>query len=157
MLLRGAALLALLSIFVRDPDKTLLDGTTQPCADVKETTSGVPAVHVYAFDAAKAKTVRSSLAVLDTVDWENGGPALRAASAEYDRLMTRVDRARKLGSAMSNGNGDFEIFVPQVDSVLVFAEAKPGGDEPFFFSSRVFATRGQEEVRVVLLMCNESR
>jgi hypothetical protein len=156
LFLRGAALLGLLTLFQSPPEKTLLDGSVQPCADTKESTSGVPAVHVYAFDAAKAKTVRASLDVIDTLDWENGGTALRKASAEYDRLMQRVQRSRSLGYATSNGNGDFEIMVPQVDSVLVFAEAKPGTSEPFFFASRTYAVRGEEEVRVILLMCNES-
>jgi hypothetical protein len=156
MFLRGLALLALLPILSRAPETTLLDGTAQPCADVRASTSGVPGVHVYAFDAAKVPTIRASLAVIDTLDWENGGVALRAASAEYDRLMARVNRARKLGRATSNGNGDFEITVPQLDSVLVFAEANPG-DDPFYFSSKVVAASGQDEVRVILLMCNESR
>ncbi len=156
MFLRGAALLSLLSLSVSVPEKTLLDGTAQPCADVRETTSGVPGVHVYAFDAAKVPTIRASLAVIDTLDWENGGVALRAASAEYDRLISRVNRARKLGRATSNGNGDFEITVPQLDSVLVFGEAN-AGDDPFYFSSKVVTASGQDEVRVILLMCNESR
>ena len=55
---------------------------------------------------------------------------------------------------MSNGNGDFEITVPQTDSVLVFGEAKLPG-EPFYYSSKVVSSTGQEEVRVILLMCNQ--
>jgi hypothetical protein len=137
------------------PEKTLLDGSAQPCADVKETTSGVPGVRVYAFNAAKVPTIRKSLFVLDTLEWEAGDPdAMRAASREYDRLIAAVRRAPKLGYAMSNGNGDFEITVNQTDSVLVFGEAKWPG-EPFYYSAKVVGAVGQEEVRVVLLMCNQ--
>jgi hypothetical protein len=137
------------------PAKTLLDGSAQPCADVKETTSGVPGVHVYAFNAKKVPAIRKSLFVLDSLDWENGDPAaMRAASREYDRLLSQVRKARTLGYAMSNGNGDFEITVPQMDSVLVFGEANMPG-EPFYYSSKVVGATGQEEVRVVLLMCSQ--
>ncbi len=155
MFLRGAALLGLLSISLPDPGKTLLDGSAQPCADVKETTSGVPGVHVYAFNAKKIPAIRKSLFVLDTLEWEAGDPAaMRAASREYDRLLSLVRKARTLGYATSNGNGDFEITVTQTDSVLVFGEAKWPG-EPFYYSSKVVGATGQEEVRVVLLMCNQ--
>jgi hypothetical protein len=137
------------------PEKALLDGSAQPCADVKETTSGVPGVRVYAFNAAKVPAIRKSLFVLDTLEWEAGDPdAMRAAAREYDRLLASVRRAPKLGYAMSNGNGDFEIMVNQTDSVLVFGEAKWPG-EPFYYSSKVVGAMGQEEVRVVLLMCNQ--
>jgi len=153
--LRGAALFGLLSLVHPLPEKTLLDGSAQPCADVKETTSGVPGVHVYAFNAKKISAIRRSLFVLDSLDWENGDPdAMRAASREYDRLLSRVRAARMLGYATSNGNGDFEITVTQIDSVLVFGEAKWPG-EPFFYSAKVVGAIGQEEVRVVLLMCNQ--
>jgi len=155
VLLRGVALLGLLSLFHVFPEKTLLDGSAQPCADVKETTSGIPGVHVYAFNAAKIPAIRKSLFVLDTLDWESGDPdAMRGAAVEYNRLLSLVRRARTLGYATSNGNGDFEIMVPQTDSVLVFGEAKMPG-EPFYYSSRVVGATGQEEVRVVLLMCNQ--
>lgn len=155
MFLRGAALLGLLSLIQPVPEKTLLDGSAQPCADVKETTSGVPGVHVYAFNAKKVPAIRKSLYVLDTLEWENGDPvAMRAASREYDRLLSNVRKARTLGYATSNGNGDFEITVTQTDSVLVFGEAKWPG-EPFYYSSKVVGATGQEEVRVVLLMCNQ--
>jgi len=81
VLLRGAALLGLLSLIQPFPEKTLLDGSAQPCADVKETTSGVPGVHVYAFNAEKIPSIRKSLFVLDTLEWESGDPvAMRAAS-----------------------------------------------------------------------------
>lgn len=152
---REAALLAVLSMVHPLPEKTLLDGSAQPCADVKETTSGVPGVHVYAFNAKKVPAIRRSLFVLDSLDWENGDPdAMRAASREYDRLLSRVRAARTLGYATSNGNGDFEITVTQTDSVLVFGEAK-WPDQPFFYSAKVVAATGQEEVRVILLMCNQ--
>ncbi len=155
MFLRGAALLGLLSISLPDPGKTLLDGSAQPCADVKETTSGVPGVHVYAFNTKKIPAIRKSLFVLDTLEWESGDPAaMRAAAVEYDRLLSLVRRARTLGYATSNGNGDFEIMVPQTDSVLVFGEARMPG-EPFYYSSKVVGATGQDEVRVVLLMCNQ--
>jgi len=153
--LRGLALFSLLSLIHPVPEKTLLDGSAQPCADVKESTSGVPGVHVYAFNAKKIPAIRKSLFVLDTLEWENGDPdAMRAASREYDRLMSQVRKARTLGYATSNGNGDFEITITQTDSVLVFGEAKWPG-EPFYYSAKVVAATGQEEVRVVLLMCNQ--
>jgi hypothetical protein len=148
-------LLGLLSLVHPLPEKTLLDGSAQPCADVKETTSGVPGVHVYAFNAKKIPAIRKSLFVLDTLEWESGDPvAMRAAAREYDRLLSLVRGARTLGYATSNGNGDFEITVTQTDSVLVFGEAKWPG-EPFYYSSKVVGATGQDEVRVVLLMCNE--
>ena len=155
MFLRGIALFGLLSLIHPVPEKVLLDGSAQPCADVKATTSAVPAVHVYAFNAMKIPAIRKSLYVLDTLEWENGDPdAMRAASREYDRLLSQVRKARTLGYATSNGNGDFEITVNQTDSVLVFGEAKWPG-EPFYYSAKVVAATGQEEVRVVLLMCNQ--
>jgi hypothetical protein len=153
--LRGAALLTLLSLAHTVPEKTLLDGSAQPCADVKESTSGVPGVHVYAFNAAKIPTIRKSLNALDSLDWENGNPdAMRAAAIEYDKLLTRVRNAKAIGYAMSNGNGDFEITVNQMDSVLVFGEARMPG-EPFYYSAKTVGAVGHDEVRVVLLMCNQ--
>jgi hypothetical protein len=153
--LRGAALFGLLSLVHPLPEKTLLDGSAVPCADSRETTSGVPGVHVYAFNAKKIPAIRKSLFVLDSLDWENGDPtAMRAAAREYDRLLSRVRAAKTLGYATSNGNGDFEITVTQTDSVLVFGEAKWPG-EPFYYSAKVVGATGQEEVRVVLLMCNQ--
>jgi hypothetical protein len=152
---RGAVLVGLLSLVHPLPEKTLLDGSAQPCADVKETTSGIPGVHVYAFNAKKIPAIRKSLFVLDTLEWENGDPdVMRAASREYDRLLSLVRGARTIGYATSNGNGDFEITVTQTDSVLVFGEAKWPG-EPFYYSSKVVGATGQDEVRVVLLMCNQ--
>jgi hypothetical protein len=153
--LRGAALLVLMSLTHPVPEKILLDGSAQPCADVKESTSGVPGVHVYAFNAKKILPIRKSLYVLDTLDWESGDPvAMRAASAEYDKLLVQVRKARAIGYATSNGNGDFEITVNQTDSVLVFGEARMPG-EPFYYSSKIVGAIGQEEVRVVLLMCSQ--
>lgn len=155
MLFRGVALVGLLSLVHPLPDKTLLDGTAVPCADARTTTSGVPGVHVYAFNARKIPAIRRSLFVLDTLEWETGDPAaMRAAAVEYERLLSQVRRARTLGYATSNGNGDFEISVTQTDSVLVFGEARMPG-EPFYYSAKVVASTGQEEVRVVLLMCNQ--
>jgi len=137
------------------PEKTLIDGSAVPCADSRETTSGVPGVHAYAFNAKKIPAIRKSLFVLDTLDWESGDPdAMRAASREYDRLLSLVRGAKTLGYATSNGNGDFEITVTQTDSVLVFGEAKMPG-EPFYYGAKVVPGIGQEEVRVVLLMCNQ--
>ena len=153
--LRGAALVGLLSIFHPLPEKTLLDGSAQPCADVKATTSGVPGVHVYAFNAAKIPAIKKSLFVLDTLDWEAGNPdAMRAAAVEYNRLMSLVRKAKTLGYATSDGNGNFEIIVPQMDSVLVFGEAKMPG-EPFYYAAKTVGAMGQEEVRVELLMCSQ--
>jgi hypothetical protein len=155
VLLRVAALITLVSLAHPLPEKTLLDGTAVPCADSRKTTSGVPAVHVYAFNAKKIPAIRKSLFALDTLDWESGDPdAMRAAAVQYDRLLRLVRGARTLGYATSNGNGDFEITVNQTDSVLVFGEAKMPG-EPFFYSAKVVGATGQEEVRVMLLMCNQ--
>ena len=155
MFFRSAALVTLLSLLHPVPEKTLLDGSAQPCADSREATSGVPGVHVYAFNAKKIPAIRKSLFVLDTLEWENGDPAaMRAAAVEYDRLLASVRKARTIGYATSNGNGDFEITVNQTDSVLVFGEARMPG-EPFYYSSKVVGAIGQEEVRVVLLMCNQ--
>jgi len=67
------------------------------------------------------------------------------------RLCSTFDCSRY---ATSNGNGDFEITVTQTDSVLVFGEAKMPG-EPFYYSAKVVGAMGQEEVRVMLLMCNQ--
>jgi hypothetical protein len=155
VLLRGVALASLLSLVHPAPEKTLLDGSAVPCADSRTSTSGVPGVHVYAFNAQKIPTIRKSLNALDTLEWEAGDPAImRAAAIEYDRLLSRVRNAKAIGYAMSNGNGDFEITVNQTDSVLVFGEARMPG-EPFYYSSKVVGSVGQEEVRVVLLMCNQ--
>jgi hypothetical protein len=138
------------------PTKTLLDGTAQLCPeeDAKGDTAGVRGVHVYAFDAAKAQKILASLHTLDTVTWTGDGvETMHVFSAEYPKLMALVKGTPKLGRATSNGNGDFQITVPQVDSVLLFAEEELE-DEPFFFASKVVATKGQKEVRVVLPMCN---
>jgi hypothetical protein len=155
VLLRGVALAGLLTVLHPVPEKVLLDGTAVPCADSRTSTSGVPGVHVYAFNAMKVPAIRRSLFLLDSLDWESGDPpAMRAAAVQYDRLLAQVRKTRNLGYAMSNGNGDFEITVNQMDSVLVFGEAKMQG-EPFFYSAKTVAATGQEEVRVVLLMCNQ--
>ena len=153
--LKVAALVTLLALGPSEPATILLDGTAQPCADVKESTSGIPSVHVYAFNAAKIPSIRQSLYVLDTLDWEAGDPdAMRSAAVEYNKLMAKVQKTKKLGYAMSNGNGDFEITVPQMDSVLVFGEAKMPG-EPFYYSARVVPAIDKDEVRVILLMCSQ--
>ena len=155
VLLRVAALVSLLSVAHTLPEKTLLDGSAQPCADVKETTSGIPGVHVYAFNAAKVPSIRKSLVVLDSLDWESGNPeAMRAAAVEYNRLLTLVRKAKALGYASSDGNGNFEIMVPQMDSVLVFGEARMPG-EPFYYAAKTVGAMGHEEVRVELLMCSQ--
>jgi hypothetical protein len=149
------AALASLLLIPSHSETTLLDGSAQPCADVKESTSGVPGVHVYAFNAKKIPAIRKSLFVLDSLDWESGDPdAMRAASREYDRLLSLVRKTRTLGYAMSNGNGDFEITVPQMDSVLVFGEARMPG-EPFYYSAKTVGAIDKDEVRVILLMCNQ--
>ena len=158
MLLRGAVILfGLWAVSPRFPTKTLLDGTAQLCPeeDAKGDTAGVRGVHVYAFDAAKAPKIRASLYTLDTVTWAGDGvETMHVFTAEYPKLMALVKQAPKLGRATSNGNGDFQITVPQVDSVLLFAEEELE-DEPFFFASKVIVTKGQKEVRVVLPMCNK--
>src|SRR3979409_772819 len=83
--LRSAAIVGLLSLLHPVPEKTLLDGSAQPCADSREATSGVPGVHVYAFNAKKIPAIRKSLFVLDTLEWEAGDPAaMRAAAVEYE-------------------------------------------------------------------------
>ena len=158
MLLRGAVILVgLWAVSPRLPTKTLLDGTAQLCPeeDAKGDTAGVRGVHVYAFDAAKAPQIRASLYSLDTVTRAgDGGETMPGFTAEYPKLRALVKRTPKLGRATSNGNGDFQITVPQVDSVLLFAEEERE-DEPFFFASKVVVTKGQKEVRVVLPMCNK--
>ena len=93
MFLRGAALLGLLSLIQPFPEKTLLDGSAQPCADVKETTSGVPGVHVYAFNAKKVPTIRKSLDALDTLEWEGGDPAAMRAASRTAHLQVRGMRS----------------------------------------------------------------
>jgi hypothetical protein len=158
VLLRGAVfLLGLWAVSPRLPTKTLLDGTAQLCPeeDAKDDTAGVRGVHVYAFDAAKTSKIRASLYTLDTVTWAGDGvETMHVFTAEYPKLMALVKRAPTLGRATSNGNGDFQITVPQVDSVLLFADGELE-NEPFFFASKVVATKGQKEVRVVLPMCNK--
>jgi hypothetical protein len=155
MFVRGALLLGLFSLFHPLPEKTLIDGSAQPCADVKATTSGVPGVRAYVFNAAKVPAIRKSLNLLDSLEWEAGDPeAIRGAVVEYNRLIANVRKAPKLGYAMSNGNGDFEIMVNQTDSVLVFGEARMPG-APFYYSAKVVGASGVEEVRVILLMCSQ--
>ena len=84
----------------------------------------------------------------------DGVEAMHTFSAAYTKLMTEVKRSPSLGAATSNGNGDFRITVPRADSVLLFAEEELE-DQPFFFASKVVATKGQAEVRVILPMCNK--
>jgi hypothetical protein len=89
------------------------------------------------------------------VTWVGEGvETMHVFTSEYPKLMALVKRTPKLGRATSNGNGDFQITVPQVDSVLLFA-GEELEEEPFFFASKVVATKGQKEVRVVLPMCNK--
>jgi hypothetical protein len=158
VLLRGALILVgLWGISPGPPAKTLLDGTAQFCPeeDAKGDTAGVRGVQVYAFDAARAQKVRASLYALDSVSWAGDGvEAMHTFRAEYTRLMAMVRQAPKLGTASSNGNGDFKITVPRADSVLLFAEEELE-DQPFFFASKVVATKGKPEVRVILRMCNK--
>jgi hypothetical protein len=137
--------------------KTLLDGTAQLCPedDAKGDTAGLKGVQVYAFDAAKVPKVVSLLYTLDTAT--RAGDEFQGMNTfvtEYPKLIVLVKRSPKLGHAASNGNGDFEITVPRVDSVLLFAEERLE-DQPFFFASKVVATKGQTEVRVIIPMCNK--
>jgi hypothetical protein len=139
------------------PTKTLLNGTAQLCPeeDSKGDTAGVRGVNVYAFDASNAPKILASLRALDTVSWAGDGvETMRVFTAEYPKVIALVKQTSKLGRATSNRNGDFQITVPQVDSVLLFAEEELEG-EPFFFASKVVATKRQKEVRVVLPMCNK--
>lgn len=158
MLLRGTiVLLSLWAVSPRLPTKTLLDGTAQLCPedDAKGDTAGVRGVNVYAFDAAKAPKIRASLYALDTAILAgDGDETMRVFTAEHRKLIALVKRTPRLGRATSNGNGDFQITIPQMDSVLLFAEQEHE-DEPFSFASKVVATKGQKEVRVVLPMCNK--
>jgi hypothetical protein len=158
VLLRGTLILVGLWAFTPAPAaRTLLDGTAQLCPeeDAKGDTAGVRGVHVYAFDAAKASGISASLHSLDTLAWASDQvKAMNIFTAEYPKLMAVVKRTPNLGRATSNGNGDFQITVSRVDSVLLFAEEELD-DQPFFFASRVVATKGQREVRVVLPMCNK--
>lgn len=158
MLLRGALILVgLWGISPRLPARTLIDGTAQLCPeeDARGDTAGVRGVHVYAFDIAKAQKIRASLYTLDTVTWSGDGvAAMNVFSTEYSKLRAVLKQTPRLGSATSNGNGDFQITLPRADSVLLFAEEELE-DQPFFFASKVVATKGQSEVRVVLPMCNK--
>ena len=158
MLLRGALVLfGLWSVSPGLPAKTLLDGTAQLCPeeDSKGDTAGVRGVHVYAIDARNAQKIRASLYALDTIRWDGDGvEAMRTFSAQYTKLMAAIKATPHLGAATSNGNGDFQITVARVDSVLLFAEEEQE-DQPFFFASKMVATKGQPEVRVVLPMCNK--
>jgi hypothetical protein len=158
VLLRGAIiLLGLWGVSPSRPTKTLLDGTAQLCPedDAKGDTAGLRGVHVYAFDAAKAQTILATLYTLDTVTWARDEVhGMNSFVAEYPKLLALVKRTPKLGRATSNGNGDFEIMVPRVDSVLLFAEEELE-DQPFFFAGKVVATKGQSEVRVIIPMCNK--
>jgi hypothetical protein len=159
VLLRGTLILIGLWGISPGPtaDKISLHGTAQLCPeeDTKADTAGVRGVHVFAFDLAKAQKIRASLHALDAVDWSSDGvEAMRSFSAEYTKLMTAVKGTPTLGAAVSNGSGDFEITVPRTDSVLLFAEEELE-DQPFFFASKVVPTKGQDEVRVILRMCNK--
>ena len=157
MLLRGALiLLGLWGISPGPAAKTLLSGTAHLCPeeDAKGDTAGIRGVHVFAFDAAKAQTIRASLYSLDTVSWSGDGvEAMHTFSTEYTRLTAALKRTPQLGAATSDGNGDFKIALPPADSILLFA-AEELEDQPFFFASKVIATKGRDEVRVVLPMCN---
>jgi len=158
MLLRGTiVLLSLWAVTPRMPTKTVLNGTAQLCPeeDSKGDTAGVRGVNVYAFDASNAPKILASLRTLDTASWAGDGVAtMHVFTAEYPKLTALVKQTPALGRATSNRNGDFEITIPQVDSVLLFAEEQLE-DEPFFFASKVIATKGQEKMRVVLPMCNK--
>jgi len=158
VLLRGTFILAGLLAFAPHPAaKTLLDGTAQLCPedDAKGDTAGVRGVQVYAFDVAKARKIAAELYTLDTVAWAaDGVQAMHTFNTEYPKLMTLVKRTPRLGAATSNGNGDFQITVPRADSVLLFAQ-EALEDQPFFFASKMIATKGQTEVRVILSMCNK--
>jgi hypothetical protein len=158
MLLRGTLILVgLWSMSPRPPAKILLTGTAQLCPeeDTKGDTAGVRGVHVYAFDAAKVPRIRASLAALDTISWSGDGvEAMHTFSAEYAELMTLLKQTPNLGGGTSNGNGDFRITVPRADSVLLFAEEELE-DQPFFFASKVIATKQRSELRIVLPMCNK--
>jgi hypothetical protein len=164
MLVREAiVLLGLLTVSPGVAAKTRLHGTTQVCAEtMKEDTPGERGVHVYAFDAAKSRKIIASLYTIDTLTWtgesdegqENNIKAMYALSEEYPRLMVLVNNTPKLGRATSDVNGNFEIIVPQVDSILLFAEEELE-DDPFSFASKVVVTKGQTQVRLLLPMCNK--
>jgi hypothetical protein len=158
MLLRGALILiGLLGTSPRPAAKILLDGTAHLCPedDAKDDTAGVRGVRVYAFDAAKAPKIRASLAALDAITWSGDGvEAMHTFSTEYAELMTVLKQTPKLGDATTNANGGFQITLPRADSVLLFAEEELE-DEPFFFASKVVAIKKQDQVRVVLPMCNK--
>jgi hypothetical protein len=158
VLLRGTLILVGLWAFSPGPaPRTLLDGTAQLCPeeDAKGDTAGVRGVNVYAFDASKAPEIGASLHSLDTLAWASDQvKAMNLFTAEYPKLLAVVKRTPSLGRATSNRNGDFQIRVPRVDSVLLFAEEELD-DQPFFFASKVVATKGKQEIRVVLPMCNK--
>ena len=157
MLLRGALVLfGLWGISPTLPAKTLLDGTAQLCPedDAKGDTAGVRGVQVYAFDVRKAQKIRAALRSIDAVKWDGDGvEAMRIFSSEYAKLMAAMKVTPQLGAATSNRSGDFQIMVPRVDSVLLFAE-EALEDQPFFFATKVVPTKERQLVKVILPMCN---
>ena len=158
MLLRGAlVLLGLWGVSPILPPKTLLDGTAQLCPedDAKGDIAGLRGVNVYAFDTRKTQKIRAALRSIEAVKWDGDGvEAVRTFSSEYAKLMAAIKATPQLGAATSNRSGDFQIMVPRVDSVLLFAEEAVEG-EPFFFASMVIPTQERDLVKIIVPMCNK--
>jgi hypothetical protein len=158
MLLRATILLVTFwSTAPKPPAKIHLNGTAQLCPDDDARTDsiGVAGVKIFAFDATKAQKALSSLYTLDNISWDTDGvQAMRAFNAEFLNLKDVLRRTPKLATATTSTGGQFQIVVPNVDSVLVFAEADID-DSPFFFASKVVSTKGHADLNVVLPMCNK--
>jgi hypothetical protein len=157
MLLRATILLVTFWSTAPKPAKIHLNGTAQLCPDDDARTDsiGVAGVKIFAFDATKAQKALSSLYTLDNISWDTDGvQAMRAFNAEFLNLKDVLRRTPKLATATTSAGGQFQIVVPNVDSVLVFAEADID-DSPFFFASKVVSTKGHADLNVVLPMCNK--
>lgn len=134
-----------------DPPVTLLFGTVQDCSDTES--YGVRGVHVYAFDASTSPEITALLSSIDTVAFTGDDvEGLTGLRAQYDRLTELVNRTPKLGSATSNGNGDFEIRVPKLDSVTLLAEGEPEDQSEYYFAHKSVSVKGQTDVRVTISM-----
>jgi hypothetical protein len=158
MLLRATILLVTMwGTAPEHPAKIHLSGTAQLCPDDDARTDsiGVAGVKIFAFDAKRAQKALSSLYTLDNISWDTDGvQAMRAFNAEFLNLKDVLKQTPKLATATTSAGGQFQIVVPSVDSVLVFAEADID-DSPFFFASKVVSTKGHTDLSVVLPMCNK--
>lgn len=137
-----------------DPPATLLLGTVQDCSDTES--YGVRGVHVYAFDASTSPEITALLSSIDTITFTGDDvEGMSGLRAQYDRLTALVNHTPKLGSATSNGNGDFEIRVPKLDSVTLLAEGESDDQSEYYFAHKSVSVKGQPDVRVTISMTPE--